>query len=58
MIPNESWLKHIYQQWSCNQDDFDRSYQVFVKIAAGVMAISHEAMLEELKKYSWFIWPR
>ena len=55
---NEQWLKHIYQQWASNNDDVVSGYHIFVKIAAGMQSIAHDAMMEELKKYPWFIWPK
>ena len=51
---NESFLKMMYQQWQQGQNDYQRRWEDFVKMAAHQHTISLEQMTRVLKQYNWF----
>ena len=57
-MADERYVKTIYQQWCSSNDDIVGGYLLFAKIAVAVQSVAVEAMLSELKHYSWFHWPK
>ena len=51
---NENHLRHMYQAWQQQNDDYIQDWMAFVQYAATINGSVADIMLKELVKYSWF----
>lgn len=53
-----AYLRHMYQQWQQGITEYAQFHQRFVEMVARNHKVNQDELLEQLKQYSWFHYPK